>query len=527
MFYGKRWFDEITSAASLLFLVLIFSVIRGPGPLSGHQPGLCSEISEETRKMWKDIRFGAGRAETGDSWQKKSRVPVPPESNSSAPDKMDTISPSPRDEETPGSEFGVTSGTTSRKANSLALSDAIGLALARNSVLLKAKWDLMAARAEVALAGISPSPEFGIELEKFGGKGAFNGFDSAEATLSFSRPIEGSGKRTARIALAEAAESSVESERRALESEVRLRTATAFYETLAEQELLTIKVEDHATAGQILDAIRRRVQAGKVSPVEEARARVLMATSAMELGRARGRLKAARKALASNWGERDFAHETLAGKLSSIPDVPDFLTIEHGLERHPALGVLASKVEEARAAMRLAGTSGTGDMSVSAGISRSAGDDVTTFKAGLDAEFGSPALRDDEVKKADAALEKARLTLEAGRLELLSRLDRLQVDMETAAEAVKAFDREILPSAALAHNAARRGYEEGTTGYLEVLDTRRTLAEARSQFVQALLDYHRIHLFIEAISGDREFDAEPAHPAEPTKSASSKPEKRK
>lgn len=387
----------------------------------------------------------------------------------------------------------------------LSLSEAVGRALQKSPILLVAEWDLKAVGADVAIAGISPFPEIELEVGKFGGNGEFNGFDSAETTLSFTRAIEGSGKRSARVGSAEAARSVAAAERMNLENEVCLKTATAFYEALAKQEILEIKENDHLTAGQIHESIKKRVVAGKVSPVEEARARVLVAFSAMELGRARGGLLSARKSLASNWGNRDVDCASLAGELSDFPKIPCRENLEEGLARHPALNAVSVRIEEARAALKLAGVSTSRNIFWTAGISNSAGDEGTTFKAGIGTELTSETLRNAGISKAKAVLEKALVRFEAVRLDLESSMDRLLVEMGTAVEAVDAFEKEIIPSARLAHDAARKGYEEGTTGYLEVLDTRRTLAEARSQFVLALLDYHCTHLKIEALAGCHDF----------------------
>ncbi|MCJ2185191.1 TolC family protein, partial [Novosphingobium sp. 1949] len=61
-----------------------------------------------------------------------------------------------------------------------------------------------AARAARTVAGLRPNPTLETQVENLAGSGAYRGFDSAEMTLSLALPIERGGKRSARIALADA-----------------------------------------------------------------------------------------------------------------------------------------------------------------------------------------------------------------------------------------------------------------------------------------------------------------------------------
>lgn len=56
---------------------------------------------------------------------------------------------------------------------------------------------------------------------------------------------------------------------------------------------------------------------------------------------------------------------------------------------------------------------------------------------------------------------------------------------------IEALQREVLPGAASAFEAAARGYELGKFGFLDVLDAQRTLLQARAQYLRALSEAHR------------------------------------
>ena len=50
---------------------------------------------------------------------------------------------------------------------------------------------------------------------------------------------------------------------------------------------------------------------------------------------------------------------------------------------------------------------------------------------------------------------------------------------------------EVLPGAQSAFDAVSEGYRQGKFGFLDVLDAQRTLFEARGQYIEALVAYHK------------------------------------
>jgi cobalt-zinc-cadmium efflux system outer membrane protein len=60
---------------------------------------------------------------------------------------------------------------------------------------------------------------------------------------------------------------------------------------------------------------------------------------------------------------------------------------------------------------------------------------------------------------------------------------------------------QILPAAEESFEAVNLGYRSGKFGFLEVLDTQRTLFEVRGQYVEALAAYHRAKAEVERVIG--------------------------
>ena len=61
---------------------------------------------------------------------------------------------------------------------------------------------------------------------------------------------------------------------------------------------------------------------------------------------------------------------------------------------------------------------------------------------------------------------------------------------------------ELLPGAQQAFDAAQTGYLDGKFGYLEVLDTQRTLSEAKSRYLDVLAAYHKAAADVERLTGN-------------------------
>ena len=61
----------------------------------------------------------------------------------------------------------------------------------------------------------------------------------------------------------------------------------------------------------------------------------------------------------------------------------------------------------------------------------------------------------------------------------------------------------MLPGARSAFDAVSEGYRLGRFGLLDVLDSQRTLFEARHEYLRAATDYHKAVVDVERLIGDR------------------------
>ena len=62
--------------------------------------------------------------------------------------------------------------------------------------------------------------------------------------------------------------------------------------------------------------------------------------------------------------------------------------------------------------------------------------------------------------------------------------------------------RDVLPGAKSAYDAATVGFENGKFNFLEVLDAQRTYFAAKSQYLKALAEAHRTSADIDRVLGE-------------------------
>ena len=133
-------------------------------------------------------------------------------------------------------------------------------------------------------AGVFQNPTLSVEVEDVRR-------DTRTTTVLLSQPFELGGKRGARI---EAAERAIDVARAQLETkyaDIRANVTAAFFATLISQDRVRLAQASLELARTGSETAGKRVTAGKVSPVEETKAKVAEANVRLELVQARGELQ--------------------------------------------------------------------------------------------------------------------------------------------------------------------------------------------------------------------------------------------
>jgi len=384
------------------------------------------------------------------------------------------------------------------------LADAVQLALEHSPDLTAFDWGRRAAEAHQVQAGRRSNPVAGVMLDDVAGSSRASdpaGAVQPQLTIQLSQLVELGAKRAARQALAAGGQVVADLDYEAARLDVLSRVTTAFHGVLAGQESVTQAAVSLALARQVQQTAAARVEAGVVSPIEETRAEVLVASAQREADRAQRTLDARRRQLSLLWGHPAPAFERVAGDIGVLPPLPAIEALATALAATPDLARWTAEVERRHAALAVARGAATPDLTISAGYRRftSIGSQALVVGASVPIPFFDR--NKDGIRAADADLARARAEADAALLHLQSQLAEAHRAFASAVDDATALRTRVVPAAQSVFDAVREGYQLGRFGLMDVLDAQRTLTMAHSDLLAALTAAHQSAVAVERLVG--------------------------
>lgn len=393
-------------------------------------------------------------------------------------------------------------------SKTLSLREALDSALARNPELAAARYELEATEGARQQSSAFPNPSIGFDVE-----------DTRRATrtttVTLSQPIELGGKRAARMAVADRSRDVAEAQFVAQTAAVRSAVTAAFFDALVAQERVTLAENSLALAEGASGAASKRVLAGKISPVDETKARVAESGVRLELLQARSDLRSALHALRAATGAPAGTFDSVTGAALDMPSSISEVEMAQKLSTAPAIRQAQRDSERFAALAEVERARGVPDLTVSVGAKRDneAGRNMAVLGVSMpipifDANRGAQleALRRQDKAVADARAVSIRVETEA-----LQARER----MLAARAEVESLQRDVLPGAQGAYDAAVKGFDLGKFGFLDVLDAQRTLLSAKGQYLRALAETHRSRIELDRLLGASEQTTPAERPAQP------------
>lgn len=366
----------------------------------------------------------------------------------------------------------------------LTLDRAIAHALRFNPDLAAATNEVAATEAATDQAATRLNPEIAMSIEDLKK-------ETRTTTIQINQALELGGKRRARIDAAERSRDAAMLDRDVKQADVRAAVIAAFFNVLIAQERLTLAQSTYDLAQRGTAIAARRVAAGKVSPVEETKARVAQANVQLELTQAKSELGSARRRLSSFWGDAMPRFPNADGRIDAMPVLasPDELAAR--LKDSPLLKRAQVEVDRRAALAAVESSRRVPNVTVSVGVKRA--EDLGRNQAVIGLSVPLPLFERNQGNLLEALrrTDKARNELAATELRLQNDLHQAIADLQMAKQEVEALQKEILPGAQSAYDAAAKGFEYGKFSFLEVLDAQRTLLQANSQYLRALANVHR------------------------------------
>ena len=379
-------------------------------------------------------------------------------------------------------------------AEPLSLAKAIELALEGNPEVAAAKRQWEATEGQVLQGRSRPNPELAYSLEDTRSK-------TRTQSWQLNLPVELGGKRAARTKAAEKTREQAQAQLAELQATVRANVAAAYFDVLTAQERLVLARDSAALAKSSTDTVSKRVAAGKVSPVEESKARVAEAGVRVELAQAASEQRNALSRLFALLGRIDAPYTVLEGKAENLPSVPSLVDLQPLIASSPGVVLARIEVDRRKALTDLEQSKRVPDVTVSVGMQRSNETQRNVLLFGVSVPLPVFDRNQGNLLEALKLEDKARDELQAATVRLHSEVAQARERLSTITAEVQSLQQEVLPGAKSAYDAATIGFENGKFNFLEVLDAQRTYFTAKSQYLKALGEAHRAAADIDRLLG--------------------------
>ena len=308
-----------------------------------------------------------------------------------------------------------------------------------------------------------------------------------QAKLELSQLIELGGKRQA-----QAGRTLVHYDYEAKRLEVLRTVATDFIAVLGAQRRVELQREIVALAESLGPEIENRFKIGKASLVEQTRNEVAAAAARLGLATAVRELANARRELAGRWGAKGADFDSVAGNLEAHPAPPASGEYLAKAGAHPSLARWDAETAKRRATVVKEKANGRGDVTVGVGTRWLNGPDAVAFVGSVSIPLPLRNKNEGAIREAQTLEAKASLDRKAAERTLGAEIREAYGKIVIAQNTAQMLDDTVLTGAQRTVDAVIEGYTTGKFSYLEVLEARRTLNDARIQHLDALVGYHTV-----------------------------------
>jgi cobalt-zinc-cadmium efflux system outer membrane protein len=362
----------------------------------------------------------------------------------------------------------------------LTLQTAIDRALAANPTIAAARLRRSVNVAGVTVARERPNPEAHAEIEK----------ETPKQSFGLAVPIELGGKRSRRIAVAEATLEVGEAELAQTVIDIRTQVRRAYFGRLIADTRITVLDELQQFATRARDAAQARFDVGSSPRLEVLQAQLALAQAENEATAAQATARAAAVQLNALLGLPLDTPVTLADSL----DVTNVLAASVALTRAQAanaeLIVIDRQIAEQTAKLALARALRTPDITPDVTLTR---DSEPEFLYGwrVAAVATIPIFT---THRAGVQLEEASLAqLNAQRLAVLAKITGEVTAAAAVADAQRAaylrYQNEILPQAQQVEQMAEDSYRLGQTGIAALLQALQASRDMRLRSLQTAAEF--------------------------------------
>ncbi len=360
---------------------------------------------------------------------------------------------------------------------------AVQRTLNQSLILNQAKDHIQGKRGLVTQARLYPNPDFAYDLET-----SEKGWQQRQDIYALSQLIELGGKRQKQIKVAsyEYYAALIGYETSKLERLSRL--SKAFIRVFAAQELLKLAIDHQQNAQEEVRLIKAKVEAGKVSIIQQNKIKVAQSLANLSLKKALAEFQAAKNSLALLWASPcpDFDVVTYP-----FFDISSPIPLEEYLAKlceQPEVVQSLYKYMAAYHTVRLEKAARIPDVYVTLGYAYNSGDKGAV--AGVSIPLPIWNRNQGNIQRAYYDMLK---TGDEGRqlwLFLETKLSNAYLELNRTYQEAEELKNIALRLSKESLELTQEGYREGKLEYGDVLDTQKFFFETQEKYIQALVLYH-------------------------------------
>ena len=376
----------------------------------------------------------------------------------------------------------------------LTLAHALQLAQDHNPGLSAARHALAASDGAVQQAAAWPNSQLAVEVE-----------DTRRATrtttYTLSQTVELGGKRRARTDAARLEQDMARQQLASRQSSLRSEVTLAWLEVLHNGQALALARHSAVLAERMADSAGRRVQAGKLAPLEQTRAQVAAASVALEVRQADSQWRISSHRLRALLGRAACAGQP-QGDGDVLPPLPEIGQVVQRAQAAPMVRLAALERDRRQALSALESSRQTPDLTLSLGSKRDEEAARNALVIGVSMPLPLFDRNQGNLRQALRLADQARDDLMAAELHAQTAAAEGFEALRNARAEALSLRQEVLPAARQAYATATRGFELGKFGLTEVLDAQRTLLDTQNRYLRALSAAHRARAALDTLLGD-------------------------
>ncbi|WP_438958628.1 TolC family protein [Porticoccus sp.] len=381
----------------------------------------------------------------------------------------------------------------------LSLEKAVRLTLEQHPQLGAFLHQREAYQGLVEQVSVGQRPSIGLTIEDFGGGGDYNGFDSAQSTLSISWVMQGA-RIDQRIQAAQVTATQVDIQRQIKALDLSAQTARLFIQALVEEQRLTLARQAQQQARNTVAALKKRVDAGKSPEFQRLQAEVELAQRELEAEDLQHVLTSTRYQLRAQWGgeRNDFR---LVGELLTIPTLSSVEQQFDQLKQNPTLTLLATQQRIAESEIELARIEAKPQWQFSVGVRRFEASNDFGMVAGVSVPLGKDRSSAGKIRSLLARQAEFASESEALQRQLDTQLYVLLQEIKHSHHVIETLQKRIIPALNTAHSQATHAYETGKLGYQQWVTLLNKKLGAQQDLLSAFEAIHLQHIELQRLTG--------------------------